>query len=324
MRLSLLHIICVIALFSSCNWVNDDLSKCPTGTWLKIAYTYNILDVDAVSTQVGDISIYAFDKNDKYVGRVDVDSVTLHQDYCMVKLPFSEGSYNLIVWGGATEQKYNCPTLSSGITERSDLSLTLSCGSGNQHREKLNSLFYSSLENVTIGNEYRVVTASLMKNTNHFSCLLQDVDNGVVNQKDFTFVLEANNGVMNYANLPIDTEPVFYHPYHQHTTILTRQIPAVNAKLTTLRLMKDDQTTFTIKHIPSGQNILQIPITQYLILTKAHNLGFELDDQEYLDRQDSYALLFFIKSVGTNVPQICSKMSVNGWMIRINSPELED
>lgn len=57
MRPFLLHIICIVMLFSSCNWVNDDLSDCPTGTWLKISYTYNILDVDAASSQVGDITI---------------------------------------------------------------------------------------------------------------------------------------------------------------------------------------------------------------------------------------------------------------------------
>ena len=50
MRSFLLHIICIVALFSSCDWVNDDLSDCPTGTWLKISYTYNILNVDAAST----------------------------------------------------------------------------------------------------------------------------------------------------------------------------------------------------------------------------------------------------------------------------------
>ena len=77
MRSFLLHIICIVALFSSCDWVNDDLSDCPTGTWLKISYTYNILNVDAASTQVGDITILAFDKNDKYVDRLDVDSITL-------------------------------------------------------------------------------------------------------------------------------------------------------------------------------------------------------------------------------------------------------
>ena len=84
MRPFLLYTICLIALFSSCNWVNDDLSKCPSGTWLKIAYTYNILNVDAASSQVGDISILAFDQNDKYVGRMDVDSITLHQDNFLV------------------------------------------------------------------------------------------------------------------------------------------------------------------------------------------------------------------------------------------------
>ena len=57
MRPFLLYIISAIALFSSCNWVNDDLSDCPSGTWLKISYTYNILDVDAASTQVSDITI---------------------------------------------------------------------------------------------------------------------------------------------------------------------------------------------------------------------------------------------------------------------------
>ena len=93
MRPFLLHIICIVMLFSSCNWVNDDLSDCPTGTWLKISYTYNILDVDAASSQVGDITIFAFDKNNKYVDRLDVDSIALHQGYCMVRVPFPEGSY---------------------------------------------------------------------------------------------------------------------------------------------------------------------------------------------------------------------------------------
>lgn len=47
-----------------------DLSDCPTGTWLKISYTYNILNVDAASTQVGDITILAFDKNDQVCGSI--------------------------------------------------------------------------------------------------------------------------------------------------------------------------------------------------------------------------------------------------------------
>ena len=118
MRSFLLHIICIVALFSSCDWVNDDLSDCPTGTWLKISYTYNILNVDAASTQVGDITILAFDKNDKYVDRLDVDSITLHQGYCMVRLPFPEETYHLLIWGGISGYQYQLPNLKAGQCNR--------------------------------------------------------------------------------------------------------------------------------------------------------------------------------------------------------------
>ena len=49
--------------------------------------------------------------------------------------------------------------------------------------------------------------------------------------------------------------------------------------------MKGDQTTLSIKHIPSGQNILRLPLTQYLLLSKIYNDIGEMSDQEYLDRQ---------------------------------------
>ena len=175
MRPFLLHIICVITLFSSCNWVNDDLSDCPTGTWLKISYTHNILDVDAASSQVGDITIFAFDKNNKYVDRLDVDSITLHQGYCMVRVPFPEGSYHLLLWGGASDRQYRFPYLKTGQTERESLLLSLICDNDKQMNGKLNGLFYGSLENMTVSSDYQVWDAPLVKNTNYFSCILKTI-----------------------------------------------------------------------------------------------------------------------------------------------------
>ena len=146
MRPFLLYIISAIALFSSCNWVNDDLSDCPSGTWLKISYTYNILDVDAASSQVGDITIFAFDKNNKYVDRLDVDSIALHQGYCMVRVPFPEGTYRLLIWGGTSNHMYQLPNLKAGQTERRSLNISLACDNKNQSNKKLNALFYSTLK----------------------------------------------------------------------------------------------------------------------------------------------------------------------------------
>ena len=317
MRSFLLHIICIVALFSSCDWVNDDLSDCPTGTWLKISYTYNILNVDAASTQVGDITILAFDKNDKYVDRLDVDSITLHQGYCMVRLPFPEETYHLLIWGGISGYQYQLPNLKAGQTERKSLNISLACDNKNQFNRKLNALFHSSLENITISEEYQVITAGLVKNTNYFSCILQDENNLPLRQEDFAFTLESTNGVIDYTNTPVGTTPTCYLPYRQELSLTSEQIPIIHARLNTLRIMKGDDTTLSIKHTPSGKTILQ-----YLLLSKNYpnNIG-DISDQEYLDREDSYTLMFFIQSSDTGIPRIPT-MKVNDWIIRLNDSEL--
>ena len=322
MRSFLLHIICIVALFSSCDWVNDDLSDCPTGTWLKISYTYNILNVDAASTQVGDITILAFDKNDKYVDRLDVDSITLHQGYCMVRLPFPEETYHLLIWGGISGYQYQLPNLKAGQTERKSLNISLACDNKNQFNRKLNALFHSSLENITISEEYQVITAGLVKNTNYFSCILQDENNLPLRQEDFAFTLESTNGVIDYTNTPVGTTPTCYLPYRQELSLTSEQIPIIHARLNTLRIMKGDDTTLSIKHTPSGKTILQLPLTQYLLLSKNYpnNIG-DISDQEYLDREDSYTLMFFIQSSDTGIPRIPT-MKVNDWIIRLNDSEL--
>lgn len=324
MRSFLLHIICVVALFSSCDWVNDDLSNCPTGTWLKLSYTYNILNVDAASTQVGDITILAFDKNDKYVDRLDVDSVALHQGYCMVRVPFPEGTYRLLIWGGISDSRqYQLPNLTVGQTDRKSLNISLACDENNQTNGKLKALFHSSLDNVTVSEDYQVITAELVKDTNYFSCILQDEDNTPLQAEDFSFTLESANGVIDYANMPVGTTTVGYLPYQQEVSVLSEQIPVIHARLNTLRLMKGDNTTLLMRHVPSGEVIMRLSLTQYLLLSKIYNYIGDMGDQEYLDRQDSYTLLFFIKSSGTGIPKLQPMIKVNGWTIRLNSAELE-
>lgn len=122
---------------------------------------------------------------------------------------------------------------------------------------------------MTVSSDYQVWDAPLVKNTNYFSCILQDENNNLLNREDFTFTLEAANGVMDYTNTPSDTEPVYYRPYRQEVSVLSDDIPVIHARLNTLRIMKGDQTTLSIKHIPSGQEILRLPLTQYLLLSKS-------------------------------------------------------
>lgn len=143
----------------------------------------------------------------KYVDRLDVDSITLHQGYCMVRLPFPEETYHLLIWGGISGYQYQLPNLKAGQTERKSLNISLACDNKNQFNRKLNALFHSSLENITISEEYQVITAGLVKNTNYFSCILQDENNLPLRQEDFAFTLESTNGVIDYTNTPVGTTP---------------------------------------------------------------------------------------------------------------------
>ena len=47
--------------WSSCTWVQDDTDGCPYGFWLKLHYTYNILDVEAAPEYVKDATVYVYD-----------------------------------------------------------------------------------------------------------------------------------------------------------------------------------------------------------------------------------------------------------------------
>lgn len=258
----------------------------------------------------------------KYVDRLDVDSITLHQGYCMVRLPFPEETYHLLIWGGISGYQYQLPNLKAGQTERKSLNISLACDNKNQFNRKLNALFHSSLENITISEEYQVITAGLVKNTNYFSCILQDENTLPLRQEDFAFTLESTNGVIDYTNTPVGTTPTCYLPYRQELSLTSEQIPIIHARLNTLRIMKGDDTTLSIKHTPSGKTILHLPLTQYLLLSKNYpnNIG-DISDQEYLDREDSYTLMFFIQSSDTGIPRIPT-MKVNDWIIRLNDSEL--
>lgn len=72
---------------SACSWVDDDQSDCPTGCWLKLSYTYNMLNVDAVTTQVKDVTLFILDQEGNYIVREEVDSLTFHQMNVQSKSP---------------------------------------------------------------------------------------------------------------------------------------------------------------------------------------------------------------------------------------------
>ena len=167
---------------SACSWVDDDQSDCPTGCWLKLYYTYNMQNVDAVTTQVKDVTLFILDQEGNYIDREEVDSLTFHQNECIIQVPsLPQGDYTFLVWAGLADSLYrHTPT-----------SLTLLRNEAGEQSEKLSSLFHGRLDNVHISGEYQVLALSLTKNTNILSCILQSQSAAPLDTDDFRLELTA-------------------------------------------------------------------------------------------------------------------------------------
>lgn len=298
---------------SACSWVDDDRSDCPSGCWLKLSYTYNMLNVDAAATQIKDATLFVFDKYGNYISKEEVDSLTLHHNECMIKVPpLPAGDYSFLVWAGIADPHY----------QYTPASLALTRNEAGEQSERLSSLFHGRLDNVHVGEEYNVFRLSLTKNTNLLSCVLQSQSALTLNPDEFRLELTARNGCLDHWNNPADTIPTCYLPFMQEAANL-EDIQVVHAGMNTLRLMENDDTRLRLIYLPSGESLFDIPLTQYLLLS--HNLDSSaMLPQEFLDRQDRYDLIFFLNPTqDPDKPYICLQMKVNGWILRINNAELD-
>ena len=308
-------ILCVILLCNACSWVNDDLSDCPTGCWIKLSYTYNMLNVDAATKQVKDATIFIFDRDNKCIARQEIDSLVLHQnDSCMVKLPpLPAGEYTFLVWAGLADANYQY-TPSALLLLRNEVG---------EQANRISGLFHGRLDNVQISDEYSVFEIPLVKNTNSLSCILQSQSNTLLDANEFTLKLTSCNGLMNHQNHPCDSIPTCYLPYFQETVEM-EGLQVVHMGMNTLRLMEKDDTQLTLCHNSSGCQIFNIPLSQYLLLSQQAHAA-TMTAQEYLDRQDQYNLIFFLTSTPDPLkPYVCLSMQVNNWMVRMSEVDLKN
>lgn len=267
----------------------------------------------------------------KFISRRDIDSVEFLQNSAMVEIEQPQGEYKVLVWGGLSDMNYNLPEMIAGETLYDDVILTLSRGDeASENNDLLSYLFHYNSDSIVVTDYYNVIEAPLVKNTNHFSILIQSDDNKL-SEGDLGVVIRSDNGAIDYRNSIVNGGYINYTPYEQYVTEVTNTSsdgeillsPMLVSYLNTLRLMVDDDTSLTIIHTSTDDRLIDISLTQYLLLTSSYYGSGVTYQQEYLDRQDSYSLIFFMESCDSSLSgYICSKLSINGWIIRFNEAEL--
>lgn len=182
-------------------------------------------------------------------------------------------------------------------------------------------MFHGRLEGVEVPEEYTVREVPLIKLTHRFTCVLQGQNPTPFADDEFLLEIRAFNGMIDHRSLPLDSVETCYLPFYQTVADLSG-LQVVHSELNTLRLLENDDTRLILTHRSTGQCVLDIPLTKYLLLSREAYSG--MTPQEYLDRQDQYTLIFFLDATEDKLkPYICPLMKVNNWMVRINDVDLE-
>ena len=313
----LLYIVCLMIL-SSCTWVQDDTDDCPYGFWLKLHYTYNMLDVDAAPKYLNDATVNVYDSEGHFVKAVyATQSELLANDYKVRIDDLPEGDYQFVVWSGVDESAYAL----NSTQEVDSFRLALN-NNGKMSNTILPPLYHGYLSTVHYSDDYTVKEVGMAKNTNHLNCLIASVDNTVVlDPNEYTLKLESDNGVMDAHNNLVSDKSTVYLPYTAKQVTIEDpdygNLDGLEYNISTLRLIADRKNRIILQKNSTSQILFNVDFCEYIGKVGYYytNLGRELTLQEYLDRQDLYTVVFFLSHDLDELLQL----QVNTWRLRSNN-----
>ena len=339
---SLVTAVALCCAMTSCdNVIYDGEGDCEVTYRLAFRYDRNMKWADAFAHEVKSVHLYAFDKEGLLVWQQSDSGEALKADGYTMPLELPAGDYTLLTWcglenDGELAETFTVPEARVGETRIEDLQCRLERGhdAGGAYSDRnLYPLFHGikevSLPDADDG-DY-TYTMELTKDTNHVRIILQQLSGEPVNEKDYTFRIEEENGLMNFDNSLLSDEMITYRPYNVTSGTAglgiddyptasgardnrsSRAITSVSvaiADLSIARLTENRKTMLTVE-TNDGMKVARIPLTDYALLLKDGTAG-DIGDQEYLDRQDEYALTFFLDE---NREWIGTSVIINSWKV---------
>lgn len=337
---------------TSCdNAIYDYEGDCSVTYRMAFRYDRNMKRADAFANEVKSIHLYAFDKSGTLVWQQTDSGDALKSDSYAMTLDLPAGDYRMLAWcglenDGKHDESFTVPEARIGETHIAELQCALNRRRDQNGKaysdERLYPLFHGMLDVTLPDYDDGAVftdTMELTKDTNHVRIILQQLSGQPVNEKDFTFRIEEENGLMAYDNSLLPDEIITYKPHNvtsgtagmgiddypvagsgaksvrQSSRATVTSVSVAIADLTIARLTEGRKTILTIE-TADGRTAARIPLTDYALLLKDGYYGAQMSDQEYLDRQDEYALTFFLDEdrywIGTSI-------IINSWKVVLNN-----
>ena len=341
LALSSLGMLAVFAfVLTSCDSaIYDYEGDCTPKFKVGFRYDMNMKFVDAFSTEVKSVSLYVFDSNGKFVKSYEstVDAMAAN-DY-MLDVDLVPGRYSLLAWCGLDDSlhSYDVPALTPGTSTMQELKNTMKrqAADGKAVVGEIDQLYHGMVDAV-FPDEEGVHTAivPLTKDTNRLKVVLQDLTNSK-NVSDFKVFVTAENGKMDYDNSLMADELLTYEPYFSQVgsseiIVSTRAGEqsggnTYNLLMTEMnfgRLVKNWRTPYKL-HITdaSGNNLITVSLVELFLLVKGKE-NQNMDDQEYLDREDDFNMTFFLYGSGEETETyISAEIIINDWKVVLQDVE---
>lgn len=325
---------CMLILSACDNVIYDYEGDCSVNYKVRFRYDYNMKYANAFAHEVESVTLYLLDKDNRVVWmRTEQGAALAAEDYEMT-VEVDPGIYSLLAWCGTTDKgSFTIPETSRGDELSCTLNREYDSEGGAYIDKDIDRLFYGYLpeqEFVETEGTY-TYTVPLIKDTNNIRVVLQHLSGEAVDKDKFTFAIEDNNGAMDWTNALKDDEQITYYAWHVDAGEAgmeeskhgkpesTRSVfSAAIAEFTVARLVKGQDARLTVSNNETGEVVFSIPLIDYAMLVK----GFynrEMDDQEYLDRQDTYDMVFFLDEGNRWVD---TYIYINSWKVVLQDTEL--
>lgn len=300
----ILVLLAVLSIMAACDGIYEDEGDCSVHYRVKFRYDMNMKFADAFAHEVNSVTLYVLDEQNKVIWQGSEQGEVLTKDDYAMEVDVEPGNYSLLAWCGlAGGDSFVVPISSHG----EDLICTLEreyATDGTAYvKEDLNRLYHGYLEGQTFCSEEGTYTfvVPLVKNTNNIRVVLQHLSGEPVDKDKFTFSITDENGMMDWDNRLLPDEPVTYYAWHTEAgtagieNVDSRAVSSFSAaiaELTTARLVKERTPRLKVTN-DKGETVFSIPLIDYALLVKGE-YNRQMDDQEYLDRQDEYNMVFFL------------------------------
>ena len=324
-----------VFLFASCSdAIFEEEGDCSVHYNIKFKYDMNMKFADAFCNSVCSVHLYAFDENGVLIyQKAESGEALKSEDYAM-GVELEPGTYTFIAWCGLSggDAFSLCTSSSVGSTTIEQLQ----CELEKEYKEdgcafvddEINHLFHG-MKTITLSDEYgtHTETISLIKNTNTVRVVLQHLSGEDIMPEDFVYEITDDNGLMAHNNNLIKDEEIDYYPWSitagsagvdEDGTKAVTSVSVAVAEFTIGRLVMENNPILTVYKAEDNEKVLSIPLKDYALLVKG-NYNRQMDDQEYLDRQDEYNLTFFLDDYGK---WSTSRIMINSWNVVIQNPDL--